>query len=251
MADARLVRFKQVLTAAWRTQYYRPSLEAAGLVTQDQIAALSSIEDVLPRLPPVDLAFFLGNQARFWNPHGPWTGWARFRFPNGETPRTAVLMDGFRPSLHVRVLPNGLRRWLAWCQPEALAGPLEKLRLVAAAVEAGRLSLRSLNRALIVLTPLGQARLGDQNREMLWQTLQVPVFEYLLGFANDLLAWECDAHQGLHVLSDEAVFERRGTRLLCTSLVELCYPVLRLATGLTASLEDGACPCGDPGPRVL
>ncbi|MEK7408593.1 MAG: hypothetical protein AAB225_26275 [Acidobacteriota bacterium] len=251
MADARLARFRRLLAAASRTEYYRPWLEKAGLDTPGHTAALPSIEEALSRLPPVELAFFLGNQARFRNPHGPWTAWARFHFPNGETPRTAVLMNGFRPSLHVRALPNGLGRLLAWSQPEALAGPLEKLCLVAAAVEAGQLSLRSLNRAVIVLTQLGKAGLGEQDREMLWQTFQVPVFEYLLGFANELLAWECDAHQGLHVLSSEAVFERRGTRLLCTSLVDLSYPVLRLATGVTASLEDGACACGEPGPRML
>jgi phenylacetate-coenzyme A ligase PaaK-like adenylate-forming protein len=66
-----------------------------------------------------------------------------------------------------------------------------------------------------------------------------------------LLAEECEAHDGLHVIGEAAIFERRGQELVVTSLLALRKPVLRVLTGLTGEIERGLCPCGRPGERLI
>lgn len=90
---------------------------------------------------------------------------------------------------------------------------------------------------------------------LFWRVFEAPVFEQLLGLAGELMAWECEAHDGLHIRTEEAVFELvpegGEPELLMTSLVNLRQPTLRLATGLTASIENSCCACGKPGPRLV
>lgn len=255
MSSARLASFRRVLAAALGTSYYRPWLEAASLHTPQQIAALSSIEQGLDRLPWLEPQVFLAHPEQFRNPaaraHRP----ARFVWPHGKVPRTAVLMEGLGGRRRVRVFADGLGRKLAWFRPEVLAGPLWKLERLAALLESGALAMRPPTHAVIVLTRLDQAPLGDAERERLWAAYQVPVYEQILGFAGELLAWECEAHQGLHVAGEAAVLEEQvrwgEARLLVTSLADLARPVLRLAVGWRGRLTERLCGCGRAGQRLL
>jgi len=43
--------------------------------------------------------------------------------------------------------------------------------------------------------------LRDDDRDLLWAAFGVPVFEQYLNSMNELLASECEAHAGLHVVS--------------------------------------------------
>jgi hypothetical protein len=143
---------------------------------------------------------------------------AVFIHPVEPAPRTAVLSARFREARGLRAFPGGWCEEAARFAPESIAAPLEILRDLAAAT--GYLELRH---PLVAFTYDPAHGITEQDRDLFWQAFGVPVFEQLLGARNELLATECDAHAGLHVV--------RG----CHGL-----PV-----------EEGACPCGGAAPRLL
>ncbi|HYL38968.1 MAG TPA: hypothetical protein VEV17_23835 [Bryobacteraceae bacterium] len=140
---------------------------------------------------------------------------ARFVHPMDPVPRTAILSRGFEETKMVRVFPRGWDREAARFRPTSIAAPVERLRSL---VQAG---LR-LEHAVIAFTYQGQAVLSHADRDLFWRAFGVPVFEQYLGRNNELLATECDAHSGLHVVAG------------CSDL----------------RLEPEPCPCGDRTPRL-
>jgi hypothetical protein len=140
---------------------------------------------------------------------------ALFIHPMNPMPRTAILAPGFQETKLVRVFPHGWNEEAAKFEPSSIAGPLEQLRRLT------KLDVR-LRHALIIFTYGGEAGLSDDDRDIFWEAFGVPVFEQYLGRDNELLAVECDAHTGLHLVGD---FEKlnRGRK---------------------------ACACGSPNPRL-
>lgn len=122
----------------------------------------------------------------------PHTG-ARFIHPVDPEPRTAILSGGFQETKGVRVFPRGWNGSAERFQPASVAGPAEQVRKLA------RASVR-LENSVIVFTYEGESGLSHPDREMFWNAFGVPVFEQYLGSDNELLAMECDAHAGLHVI---------------------------------------------------
>lgn len=116
-----------------------------------------------------------------------------FVHPLDPAPKTVVLAAGFRSTRTVRVFPDGWNGEAARHLPCALAAPLEELlRLAETGIE--------LHHAVIVLTSGGESRVAEEDRDLLWSAFGVPVFEQCLGADNELLAAECEAHDGLHVV---------------------------------------------------
>jgi len=111
------------------------------------------------------------------------------------TPRTAVLAPGFQETKLIRVFPTGWNEEAAHFRPSSIAGPCEQLRQLTGE----NLQLRH---AVIALTYEGQSGLSDDDRDLFWDAFGVPVFEQRLGPGNELVAMECDAHAGLHVMGD-------------------------------------------------
>ena len=73
-----------------------------------------------------------------------------------------------------------------------------------------------------------------------------------LGADGSLLAWECEAHDGLHTVEENAIIEQSpDSELILTSLTDRRRPTIRLVTSLAARLDSGACECGQPGPRLI
>jgi hypothetical protein len=140
---------------------------------------------------------------------------ATFIHPVDPAPRTAILAPGFRETRLVRIFPEGWNERAKRFDPGSIAGPLEQLRSLAR-------DGWPLEQAVVVFTYAGKAGLSPLDRESLWQAFGVPVFEQYLSPANKLLATECDAHSGLHVISS------------CES-----FP-----------LEHDVCACGNPAPRL-
>ena len=62
----------------------------------------------------------------------------------------------------------------------------------------------------------------EEHRLMLWETFQVPVLALLLDASGAVIAYECEAQNGLHV-----------------------------EAGFAGELTHAECPCGRPGPRIL
>jgi hypothetical protein len=140
---------------------------------------------------------------------------AHFVHPIDPAPRTAILVPGFRETRLVRTFPLGWNDRARRFEPASIAGPLEQLRSMAR-------DAWQLEQAVIVFTYDGQLGVPPKDRESLWKAFGVPVFEQYLSPKNKLLATECDAHGGLHVVAG------------CAGL----------------PLEHEVCACGNPSPRL-
>jgi hypothetical protein len=259
--DRRLERLRGVLRAARRTVRYRGVLEAAGLATEEELRRLRRLEDALWRLPRLEAAEF--DRACGAGCH---SGAAApppeaFHFPAGTPPRTAIVLPRrepwFRRDKHIRVFePAQLREILAY-EPEAIAAPAAFLVFLARLVDSGYFpSFPKLKRGLVAFTGIaprrdGPEELTSQERDLIWEVFRVPAFQQCLGLDGRLIAWECEARQGLHVEPANSVLELdRRSEVLFTSLTDCRTPTLRLATRTTASVELSRCPCGHPTPRL-
>jgi hypothetical protein len=94
----------------------------------------------------------------------------------------------------VRVFPDGWGKEAAAFAPAAIAATLEQLVELAAAPKPP-----VVTHALIVLARTGEHPLSAADRERLWSAFRVPLFEQIIGARGELLAAECEAHDGLHI----------------------------------------------------
>ena len=109
----------------------------------------------------------------------------------------------------------------------AVAATVAVLRPLAEAVESGRLTIPAIEAAVIVLTGISHGELTALERDLFWRVFQVPVFEQLVSPEGRILAMECDAHEGLHVLDPKTPLQ-----------------------GYRDFLETTPCGCGNPHPRL-
>ena len=142
--------------------------------------------------------------------------------------RSAVLSPGFAATSSVRVFGDGWSREVEDYGPRLLAAPLTELRHIAARAAMRRISLPSLDCAVVAFTGAGHPALTLSDRDFFWRLFQVPLFEQFLGPEGRALAAECDAHVGLHILTETAAL-----------------------AGFAGLIETAPCPCGRPGPRVI
>jgi len=140
---------------------------------------------------------------------------AHFVPPIDPAPRTVILAPGFRETRLVRIFPQGWNQRARVFDPGCIAGPLDQLRILA-------LEAWPIEQAVVVFTYAAETGIPPRDRESLWKAFGVPVFEQYLSPRNRLLASECDAHSGLHVISG------------CEG-----FP-----------LERDVCACGNPAPRL-
>ena len=196
----------------------------------------------------MDWAAFQGSPADFYNPAAPSPALQRLRYPTNHQIRTAVLGPRLVESASVKVFHPAWIDQIREFRPEALAGPVAVLMRLAAAGE----TIPTLTRAVVAFSGLEHGALTEAGRDTLWQVFQVPVFEQYLGADGSLLAWECEAHEGLHTVEENAIIEQsRESELILTSLTDHRRPTIRLVTSLAARLDSGACECGQPGPRLI
>jgi len=93
------------------------------------------------------------------------------------------------------VFPEGWSGEAAAFAPSSIAGTFEQM------CDLEQVSIPSLSHALVILERAGQPRLSEDDRDRLWRAFRLPVFEQVIGESGELLAWECEAHDGLHVES--------------------------------------------------
>ena len=145
-----------------------------------------------------------------------------FTYPVPPAPRTAVLVSWFRPALlgsqPARTFPQGWNAEVALYRPAAVAATLDQCRKLCGVL------IPSLTHAVIVLERPGWPRLAEADRDRFWRAFRVPVFEQIIGPSGQLLAGECEAHEGLHI---EA-------------------PGLQLDAEI---VDSSPCPCGRIAPR--
>jgi hypothetical protein len=140
---------------------------------------------------------------------------ARFVHPMDPMPRTAILAPGFQETKLTRVFPAGWNEAADRFQPTSIAGPPDQLRRLA------REGVQPQH-SVVAFSYDGQEGLTTSDRELFWKMFGVPVFEQLLSPANELIAMECDVHDGLHLVGD----------------------FKDLKSGVST------CPCGNPAPRL-
>jgi hypothetical protein len=128
--------------------------------------------------------------------------------------------------------------------PDGLAAPVETLRALASLILSGKHWFPALRFGVIAFSGLNWRLPDEEDREAVWKAFQVPLFGQVRGFNGELLASECEAHDGFHVNEEAAVFEASEHGLLVTSLSNLRYPVLRLISGFDARIENRVCLCG-------
>ncbi len=158
-----------------------------------------------------------------------------FEYPIPPAPRTAVLVPWFnqkrfdrnrfdkskfgKSGQPVRVFADGWSPEAVAFAPAAVAATLEQL------CPLDRQAIPSLTHALIVLCRPGADRLTEEDRDRLWNTFRVPVFEQVIGKSGELLAAECEAHDGLHLESSRLPLENEY-------------------------MDASPCPCGRKTPRI-
>ena len=137
-------------------------------------------------------------------------------------PKTIVLASGFENTRTIRVFPKG------WDDNSARLGSCS----VAAAIEdllwLAENGVR-LQHAAIVLTRGPHSRLSERDRDRLWEAFGVPVFEQCLGVDNELLAMECEAHDGLHIMGTASRAGAEKSVCGCGSSVPRRMPKLQRA----------------------
>jgi hypothetical protein len=242
-SDRHLELAQRILTAALNTRYYAPLLARAGL-DRERIAALDASAPALCQLPRVEKIRFLSTPADFYNPHAPRPELPLFLSPIQPAPRTALLGSGFRSNGVARVFGPDWTQRLDSYRPEAIAAPVALLRQFAG-------NRRPVDNAIFALTGVVREDISDADRDLFWHAFGVPVFEQFQGFDGAVVASECEAHQGLHISPDAAIFEQDGSELLLTSLTDLEHPTIRVATGFRGYIDPACCDCGNPAPRLL
>jgi hypothetical protein len=165
-------------------------------------------------------------------------------FPASPKLRVAQLSPG---PLFDCVSPFTPERWLELeaYRPRVLVGEAAALDRLLEQVQLGMLDLACLDCALVVLTHHRARPMSDISRVAFWQGFGVPVFELYLGPDNGLLAGECGAHEGWH-LEPGIDCWRDGDELILDSPGNY-----GLRTGLSATIESAACPCGQTTPRLV
>jgi hypothetical protein len=149
------------------------------------------------------------------------------QFPLPAPARIAILDGGFSPEINVRQFTffdlEAMQQW----DPEAIVAPLKAALSLADQKLRELVTLPGLRVALVVLTDLWGENLADDYRELLWQAFGVPVFEQLRNHAGNVIARECEVHDGMHV-----------------------DPAAHLTREIKAGLVPGECDCGAETPRL-
>jgi hypothetical protein len=215
----RLLRFRKVLKSAQRTTFYRRSLIRAGLNTAQSLRELYDVEEALLRLAVCEPGPL---------PPRPRPGCVSASALHNPIPGKPAIV--FAPQARGK-------------SPEILAGRFASLVSLSGSVH--------VERALIVLTGLREGVLAAPDRDWLWSAFGVPVFEQHLGLDGQLVAHECEAHDGLHIVRNNAVVELAAASLLLTSLTDIEQPTLRLRTGFSGEIRTGECECGSREPRLM
>ena len=227
-----LARFQEVLCSALRTDLYAQGLKEAGLGTFADIRALETIDEACQRLPVTEFEEF-----------------------TKQSPSGARQPSRTRVGPHLPYLPGpqvvSLDEAQRLTQCQAIAASAEDLLALTRVLQRSGGPVPVVENAIFPSTSLTGGTLTPEDRDRLWRVFRVPAFEQLLGIDGQVIAAECVAHEGLHLVGDHHGVEIVDERVVVTSLVEVRHPILRVATDVSAELRRGICGCGRTEPRLL
>ncbi|MGH7542896.1 MAG: phenylacetate--CoA ligase family protein [Gemmatimonadota bacterium] len=138
---------------------------------------------------------------------------------------------------------EALRPDILWAYPSLLMAIVERL--------GGRLSRAVRPRALVT----SAEEIPGQLEASVRADLDVAWFNFYGSAETGRIAWECPAHEGLHLNADTLVLElvpdgTGATRTVVTALDSRMMPILRYDLGDVTTEVGGACPCGVTFPRI-
>jgi hypothetical protein len=166
-------------------------------------------------------------------------------FPLPVAPsRIAIIGGRFSEAKNVRDFDVADIEGLAEWKPEALVAPLED-----ALALAWQTSFY-LSSAIVVLTSVGSTPLDDSGRDSLWKAFGVPIFEQLRSWRGDVIARECEAHAGMHIVADSAILQRNADGEILLTMLDSKRPILKSRTGLMGEIVGCECECGSGIPRL-
>ena len=167
-------------------------------------------------------------------------------FPLPAAPsRIAIIGGRFSEAKNIRDFdPADIRGLAAW-RPEALVAPLGDALALGEFAPALQLSA-----AIVILTSLGGDQLDDEARDRLWEAFGVPLFEQLRSWDGAVIARECEAHAGLHIVHDSTILDRDPEGEILLTLLNSKRPVLKARTGLIGEIVECECECGSGIPRL-
>jgi hypothetical protein len=161
-----------------------------------------------------------------WFNHNPWFNQTpRFKTPGFN--KTWFNLTRFSARETIRVFKNGWSEEAAQFAPAAIAGTWTQLKELARNCQPP--AMPAPTHALVVLHRPGGVPLAADDREWLWRKFGVPIFEQVIGAGGELVAAECEAHEGMHIES----------------------PQMRLhEMELAGQVDASPCACGRTTPRV-
>jgi uncharacterized protein YjhX (UPF0386 family) len=163
-------------------------------------------------------------------------------FPATSGVRTALLGSTCISFHGLATFAEGRWRDLCAFGPQALVGSTPVMMRAAAAMFRGELPLPTLDCAVFVLTELGTPVLSEADREVLWRAFLVPVFELCVDRSGNLIAAECEAHDGWHLADPKLEFLTGGTELF---IRRRGSPGTEMRTGMKAERAPTSCCCGN------
>lgn len=131
------------------------------------------------------------------------------------------MSKAFQSRLRVRTFDIARKNWMEAVRafrPQAIAGTFAQMESLT--------RIGTLTHAIVILSTEAGPRLTSEQRDFLWRTFRVPAFEQIVAPDGTLLAAECEAHDGLHIVSP-------------------------LLTAPAADIDQSPCPCGRPGTRLI
>ena len=148
---------------------------------------------------------------------------AEYISPVQPEPKTAILIPGFKETKRMRVFPGGWDSETARYRAAVLCAPSDDLVRLARNWDE---RWERPKRALVAFSFEYGEGPSEAEKDELWDRFGVPLFEQCLNFRRELMASECEAHEGLH-------------------LTPRC-------TGMEGwRLAHGRCACGNPAPRMM
>lgn len=148
-------------------------------------------------------------------------------------PRTAILNSQFHDAPSLAGFEPGDERGLIRWNPAVVAGSLGDLLAMEFAPP----------NAVIVFTRPGSP-LTQADRDRLWRRFEVPVFEQIVDGQWRVVAWECEGHEGLHLVCRAAKAppgEIREDMCACGKRVRRLFPAAHQWT-VTVTRSESVCP---------
>lgn len=128
-----------------------------------------------------------------------------FVFPLAFKPaRIAVIGAPFRMRKNMREFDAADVLALAEWNPDALVAPIAQVLSLADLKMSGRAESLAFSTAIVALTRVGE-KITEEDRDRLWNTFGIPVFEQRRAPNGHVVARECEVHDGLHIT--DAVLE--------------------------------------------